>query len=46
VNKAKNPNTNNKGVEYLKLPPYKVAHGSAFYLHRYSMAYILDIKLN
>jgi hypothetical protein len=25
VNKAKNPNTNNNGVLYLKLPPYKVA---------------------
>ena len=25
MNKAKNPNTNNKGVLYLKLPPYKVA---------------------
>jgi hypothetical protein len=26
VNKAKNPNTNNNGVLYLKLPPYKVAN--------------------
>jgi hypothetical protein len=25
VNKAKNPNVNNKGVVNLKLPPYKVA---------------------
>ena len=36
VNRAKNPNTNNKGVLYLKLPPYRVAQGSAFYLFRYS----------
>jgi len=27
VNKAINPITNNKGVLYLKLPPYKVAQG-------------------
>ena len=30
VNRAKNPNANNKGVVYLKLPPYKVAQGSVF----------------
>ena len=26
VNNAKNPNTNNNGVVYLKLPPYRVAN--------------------
>ena len=26
MNKAKNPNTNNKGVVYLKLQPYNVAN--------------------
>ena len=26
MNKAKKPNTNNKGVLYLKLPPYRVAN--------------------
>ena len=36
VNRAKNPNVNNNGVWYLKLPPYSVARGSAFYHHRYS----------
>ena len=46
VNKAKNPNVNIKGVLYLKLPPYKVARGSAFYHFRYSMAYILSINMN
>ena len=26
MNQAKNPKVNNKGVVYLKLPPYKVAN--------------------
>ena len=26
MNKAKNPKVNNKGVVYLKLPPYRVAN--------------------
>ena len=46
VNKAKNPKVNNNGVVNLKLPPYRVARGSAFYHFRYSMAYFLSIKMN
>jgi hypothetical protein len=36
VNKAKNPIVNNKAVVNLKLPPYKVAQGSAFNHNRFS----------
>jgi len=36
VNKAKNPIVNIKGVVNLKLPPYKVAQGSAFNHFRFS----------
>jgi len=36
VNKDINPNVNNKGVLYLKLPPYRVAQGSAFNHLRFS----------
>jgi len=36
VNSAKNPNTNTKGVLNLRLPPYKVAQGSAFNHFRFS----------
>ena len=46
VNKAKNHIVKIKAVVNLKLPPYNVARGSAFYLHRYSMAYFLSINLN
>jgi hypothetical protein len=46
VNKAKNPIVKINAVVNLKLPPYKVARSSAFYLHRYSIAYFLSIILN
>jgi hypothetical protein len=36
VNKDIKPNVNNKGVLYLKLPPYRVAQGSAFNHFRFS----------
>jgi hypothetical protein len=36
VNKAKNPIVKIKGVVNLKLPPYKVAQGSAFNHFRFS----------
>lgn len=37
VNKAKNPIVKIRAVENLKLPPYKVAQGSAFNHNRFSL---------
>lgn len=46
VKRAKNPKVKTKGVLYLKLPPYKVAQGSAFNHFRFSWPIILNLNLN